>query len=183
MAWPCPQDFEQVEVHKDPRLDVLRKAAEQAPREVPSNAAVVERTGTAEQLLGLAECYLSLGSVVRAESLLERLVRDGFNPPRVSDLLWAVRGEFGSQRLSTEALLDELAGEEWMQEWGGHEHTETGHVGDVTAYIDPQDQDEALISGIDQQSFPALFRRDEPSGEVTEAEDDESDGHIDEYGG
>ena len=154
-------------------IERLREDAAKPPREVPKNASDIERTGTAEQVLGLAESYLVTGSVVRAESLLERLVRDGFTPPRVSDLLWAVRGEFGSQRLSTEALMDELAGDEWANEWGGQEHTESSSNIEETAHVDPRVLDEQLLSAADQQAFPALFRRDEASGEVTDGDDAE----------
>jgi len=94
------------------------------PKEPPPNAAEIERTGTAEQVMELAERYLAVGSLVRAESLLQRLDRDGFTPPRVSDLLWVVRGDFVSAKTPTDALLDELGGDEWVAEWSGIEFTE-----------------------------------------------------------
>jgi tetratricopeptide (TPR) repeat protein len=154
-------------------LEWLHREAKKSPRALPEQASEIERTGAAEQVLALAEHYLTVGSLVRAESLLERLIRDGYTPARVSNLLWAVRGDFGSHRLSTEALIEELAGDEWVGEWGGHERTEALTHADETAHVDPSELDVQLLSGVDQRAFPALFRRDEATGELTDGEDDE----------
>jgi uncharacterized protein HemY len=70
-------------------LEWLHREAKKSPRALPEQASEIERTGAAEQVLALAEHYLTVGSLVRAESLLERLIRDGYTPARVSNLLGA----------------------------------------------------------------------------------------------
>ena len=98
-------------------LGRLQQSASESPKGPPDNAQDIEMSGTADDVLLLAEQYLAAGSLVRAESLLERLMRDGFSPPRVSDLLWGIRGNFGSAGTSSEDLLDELSGGERTAEW------------------------------------------------------------------
>jgi hypothetical protein len=150
----------------------LKTEAVGPPKEPPPNAAEIERSGTAEQVMDLAERYLAVGSMVRAESLLQRLIRDGFTPPRVSDLLWAVRGDFVSPKMPTDALLDELGGDEWVAESSGIEFTE-GLVPDETAQVELTAVEEQLTVDARRRAFPRLFRRDENTGEITAPDDDE----------
>jgi Tfp pilus assembly protein PilF len=142
------------------------------PKAPPPNAAEIERSGTAEQVMHLAEQYLSVGSLVRAESLLQRLTRDGFTPPRVSDLLWAVRGDFVSSKMPTDAFLDELGGDEWVSDLSGIEFTE-GLIPDDTAQVVLSDTEQLLTVEARRRAFPRLFRQDESTGETTTIDEDE----------
>ena len=152
---------------------VLSGLAEQPAKVPPSNASEIERSGTADGVLELAESYMSVGMMVRAESLLERLLRDGFSPPRVSDLLWALRGEFLSARTSTDALLDELDGDSTGIEWAGGEGTDSLAVPEITAHVDVAELDASMMGEVDKRGFPALFRRDDHSDETTGVDDEE----------
>jgi len=155
----------------------LRASAAGPPKLPPSDVTALERAGDGEKLVGLAERYLAVGMIVRAERVLERLLRDGFSPPRVSDLLWALRGDFVSAGQSTAALLDELADDGLSAEWGGVERTDALGGREVTAHVDVEALNAATMPESDKQAFPALFRRDEHAvdfsdtdgGEVTMA--------------
>ncbi|MGB0640070.1 MAG: tetratricopeptide repeat protein, partial [Myxococcota bacterium] len=121
----------------------------------------------------LAEQYLAAGSLVRAESLLERLIRDGFSPPRVSDLLWGIRGNFGSAGKSSKDLLDELSGDERVAEWGAVELTDSLIPLDETAHVLPEDLPDVLGDSGESRGFPTLFRREDEPVDRTDVDEEE----------
>lgn len=145
---------------------LLRTAAAKPPEGPPEDAAEIERSGAADEVLKLAEVYLACGSHVRAESLLERLLRDGYSPPRVSDLLWALHGEFVSPNMPTAALLTELGGDDSRGEWVSLELTDSLVI-DETAHVDVEDARFSSLAEATRRAFPRLFRRDENTSETT----------------
>ena len=86
---------------------------------------------------------MSLSMRARAESLLERLLRDRSTSRRVADLLWAIRGDLDNPRLGTEALLDELAQEARDGDWGLLENTDGIGPVEVTAHVNVSDIDDS----------------------------------------
>ena len=101
----------------------LRTLASGAPLQPPPNARELERTGSDEEILALAERYLATGSVIRGRSLLERLRRDGSQEARVEELLRALRGDFGSRGLSMAELVAELCPPGAFTDWDIADHT------------------------------------------------------------
>ena len=83
---------------------------------------------------------MSLSMRVRAESLLERLVRDGSTSRRVADLLWAIRGDLDNPRLGTEVSSANCTGAR-EGDWGLFENTDIGPV-EVTAHVNVSDIDD-----------------------------------------
>ena len=155
------------------RYNALKKASVRPPNGPPANAREIERSGTAEQVLALADQYLSVGMHVRAESLLERLVRDGFSEPRVSKLLWGIRADFLSPGMDTVALLQELEESLRNAEWSAIELTDGIGQVEVTAHVEQTDILGTTEMDPSKRGFPSLFRRDDPSGEPTSPDDEE----------
>ncbi len=155
------------------RFSELKVAAEGEPNGPPSNAQAIEQEGTAAEVLALAETYMAVSMWVRAESLLERLVRDGGKSDRVSDLLWALRGEFDNPQVSTDALLERLSMPSAAPEWGILEHTDGLGPVEVTAFAG--DSEVVEEQGVEKRrrAFPSLFRRNEAPAETTEVTADE----------
>jgi len=159
------------------RLDHLRGLAAQAPLQPPANAQEVERTGNPEAVLGLAERYMAAGSFVRAQSLLERLHREGQGGRRVADLLWAIQGDYSSGKLTLEDLITELSPEIRLSEWEGVELTESLRVREETAHDPEAAARELLASGEGKSesrpAFPDLFRNGEMADDITLHDEDE----------
>ena len=79
----------------------------------PSNARTLEREGTKDEQLALAELYLCTGSQLKARSILKRLDRSRFSQKaRVEALLWALETDLDAEELSlmqlAKAFLSEL---------------------------------------------------------------------------
>lgn len=160
-----------------PELDRLRAAVGAPVTSAPDHAREVERSGDAAQVLPLVEHYLATGSVLRAQSLLERLRRGGAeDDPRVSALLWGIRGEYLD---SPGILVDALARVQdaapagatpVTEDWGGVDHTETLRMepGGPPATLEVG-RDTPGRSGV---SFPSLFRA-APGRQTERVEDDE----------
>ena len=155
------------------RFASLRAAAASAPKAPPVDSKIIERQGGAAEVIALAELYMSLSMRVRAESLLERLLRDGSTSRRVADLLWAIRGDLDNPRLGTEELLDELGQGARDGDWGLLENTDGIGPVEVTAHVDISDVDDPATGTSKRRGFPSLFRRDENTGESTESCADE----------
>jgi len=155
------------------RYEDLVEAAGMPPNGPPSNAQEIERSGTADDVLNLADQYLSVGMLVRAESLLERLLRDGYTRDRVSTLLWGVRADFLSANQSTEVLLDELEQDIRGAEWSAIELTDGLGQVEVTAHVDLTEVGDGGSSEPPKRGFPSLFRRDDPSVEPTAPDEEE----------
>jgi tetratricopeptide (TPR) repeat protein len=163
-------EFDEFEAHWMERLKV---GASESPKGPPDNAQDIEVSGTADNILFLAEQYLAAGSLVRAESLLERLIRDGFSPPRVSDLLWGIRGSFTSAGKSSDELLNELSGDERVAEWSSIELTDSAIPLDETAHVSPEDLPEPLNDQEEMRGFPTLFRREDEPVDCTDMGEEE----------
>ncbi len=152
----------------DDRLASLERRAAEPPLRPPPNARELERHGSPEQLVWLAERYLATGSLLRGKSLLERVRRIQPDSQRVEQLLWAMRGEFGPHRESLTELVIELGGEDLSAEWDGNENTESISVADITAAggLAP------VENGRQDAPFPLLFRRSSRTipGDVDERE-------------
>lgn len=158
-----------------PKSEILRDwmlRARQPAREPPANARDIERDGTPDQQILLAEEFLSTGSFLRARTLLERLKAQLPHNQRVDDLLWGLKGELDPSDLTLEALARKLAPELGTGLIGDEapEPSESVPLEDVTATrIENPDPDAK------EPEFPALFRSfnphlpvvDDETGEVT----------------
>ncbi|MEC9390486.1 MAG: hypothetical protein VX944_10470 [Myxococcota bacterium] len=167
-ALPILERIDLMELDEDERQwwSTLRTSASLPPRGPPDDASETERIGTAEEVLRLAESYISVGSFVRAESLLERLLRDGFASPRVHDLLWGIQGDFSSAQATTPELLAALSTTVESAEWVAFERTDSLIAAD-TAHVDPALTAASSLAEATRRAFPRLFRRDENTGETT----------------
>jgi len=99
-GWPVrarrllQQALEREPARKD--LHALLVSAHQPPLQPPANGREVERQGSFEDQLALAERFLAAGSQLRAKSILERLRRNkGAVAARADELLWGMSGDFG----------------------------------------------------------------------------------------
>ena len=132
------------------------------PLQPPPNAREVERTGSPSEVLALAERYLATGSVIRGRALLERLRRGGVEEARVEQLLWALRGEFNSPRLSLADLVADLCPPASVAEWEQAARTESIRLDDLNQADPPTAELHKLP--LDARpgggAFPTLFRRD-----------------------
>ncbi len=155
---------------RHPELDGLRARVAAAAPATPAGARDIERDGTPEQVLGLAEHYLATGSVLRAQSLLERLRRGGAgDDPRVEALLWGIRGEFLDRPGSTRELVESLVDQGRVDEWDGPDRTEAG----IGAPEHTQEVGRGgAAGGRGGPAFPSLFRREGGDGDEMGEEDD-----------
>ena len=93
------------------RLDALRALVAAPVASAPDDAREIERSGDPGRMLPLVEHYLATGSVLRAQSILERVRRGGAGEdPRVNALLWGIRGEYLDQPGTLEELLQGFGG-------------------------------------------------------------------------
>ncbi len=148
-----------------------RKAVEKALQAHPNNAILIELFDQASEpptepditdadpsevpaAIAAARHYMATGSLVKARAILERLCKAQPANTLVSNMLWALGGEFG---------LDDTTFRDLVQRHGSvlqslpdlpedPDHTETAHIEDVI----PADESGA---------FPALFRNMEPQTE------------------
>lgn len=120
--------------------------------------------------LAAAERHMALGAFLKAQSLLERAKRAAPDHPRADDLLWAMKGEYG-----TTDTLAELA-----DRWGPDlsaladvteepEHTESLDRETSIDDAEPAESPAEAAPG----AFPSLFRRPEPE-EPSRTEDRET---------
>jgi tetratricopeptide (TPR) repeat protein len=159
------------------RLDRLRQAACEPPLQPSEAAQDIERSGELIPVLELAERYMAAGSFVRAQSLLERLHREAQGGKRVADLLWAIQGDLGSGKLSTEALLDQLSPDARLTEWEGIELTDSLQARQETHHDPEAAARELLAASLPREEamvgFPDLFRNDEVPHDTTLHDEDE----------
>lgn len=152
--------------------DLIARANEDAPRP-ETNARDIEREGDPHKLLTLAEGFLATGSFLRATGILERLRRQEPDNARVSELLWGLGADFGSEGHAFDALLDGLAPPSIFRPvlpaagFDEPEHTENLRIAPPLA-----DDDSEEVS----RAFPSLFKGatsgtpfDDDAGEVTQA--------------
>jgi hypothetical protein len=136
----------------DSSLQALWDRATEPPTE-PS--VLDEDDATIDQLVQQAEDFLSHGSLVRAQGLLERVKREVPEHARTLDLLWGMQGDYANREPRTLGqLVDEV-----LPDLGAFadlsddpEHTESANLADLPLQIDRDDQD----------GFPLLFRNLEP---------------------
>ncbi len=140
---------------QDQKLRQLAKRAQQPPLEPDPRARELERTGTPEQLLELAERFLCTGSKIRALSILERLRRkSGPWAYRVEELLWGLSEDFESDEnllvmAESVAIHTGFAEREPTGDSEGFAHMERTMTG-VRSEL-PEEVEEGA-------AFPALFR-------------------------
>lgn len=157
------------------RLHRIEQGASAPPVRPPSNARELERAGSFEEQIALAETFLATGSVLRARGLLERMSRTHGAQPRIQQLLWGLRGEFTAGQQDLSALVTELL--TGLTSDGGWEASEP------TASLDQGDPETAEASkvmrgwnpqqGERSPAFPSLFRF--AGDETARAEDLEDD--------
>jgi len=146
------------------RLPVLDALAAAPPQQLLTNARAIERSGSSEQLLRLAEVYLATGSLLRGKNLLERLRRKRPDDERVQQLLWAARGDLKPRPGPLANLVNELNStpDDHAEEWEQADRTESATFSDVTmsGVLPPEPQ---LSTG-----FPRLFRQPGEEGAAAE---------------
>lgn len=154
-----------------PALERLRGAVAAPVAAPPENAREIERSGDPERMLPLVEHYLATGSVLRAQSLLERLRRGGAeDDPRVAALLWGIRGEYLDRPGSLQELVASFGVAPDPEEWSGADHTESLRLGaDGAPATQEVGRGAAGRAGV---SFPSLFRHAE-SGDPSLGDEDE----------
>lgn len=140
------------------RLDALKSAVAGPVVAPPADARGIERSGDAERILPLVEHYLATGSVLRAQSLLERLHRGGAgDETRIAALLWGIRGEYLDGAESLEELVSSLGVAAEPEEWAARDHTESmASLPDRDAGSHKVDRTDGAHGRV---SFPSLFRR------------------------
>jgi tetratricopeptide (TPR) repeat protein len=150
----------------DPELPEL-----QARLERPAAALGEGRAdSTRESKLGQARQLLASGKVIRARSILEKLLRDDPRDPRVRELLWAVRGDTQTRDRSLTELVEELIAGMGRGGWEGVEHTELSLLAD-----DPETAEASKVLGANHRAaaFPSLFRAGESELDDGLGEDDD----------
>ncbi len=158
------------------RLKRIEDSSSAPPLRPPSNARELERNGTLEQQIALAETFLATGSVLRARGVLERLSRTHGAHPRVQQLLWGLRGEFTAGQQSLSGLVTEL--QTGLSSDGGWEASEP------TASLDHADPETAeaskVLSGGWQPApserggaFSSLFRMGNEAGDSSDDLEDD----------
>jgi hypothetical protein len=138
-------------------LHDLLSLAHDAPLQPPANARDIERTGSIEEQLELAERFLCAGSQLRAKSILERVRRGGGREAaRAEELLWGVNGDFGGGPRDPLQLARQLL------------PTEELNAPDAPVELEPVEleMDDVTSAGrrrpvveSDAESFPSLFRQ------------------------
>ena len=79
----------------------LLQRSQRPPLRPPKEARTIEREGSKEDRLALAELYLCTGSQLKARSILKRLARSKFEQKaRVQSLLWALETDLDAEELS-----------------------------------------------------------------------------------
>ena len=140
------------------RLDVLRASVAAPVSTAPEDAREIERSGDPALMLPLVEHYLATGSVLRAQSLLERVRRGGAeDDPRVTQLLWGIRGEYLDQPGGLQELVASFGVRPDPEEWSVADHTESVRIGPGGAPVTQElGRADAARPGV---SFPSLFRQ------------------------
>ncbi|MEE2751231.1 MAG: tetratricopeptide repeat protein [Myxococcota bacterium] len=158
-----------LEFHPDqPDLLALLRSTDASSPSPPGDDRELERSGTPDERLELAERYLCTGSHLRARSVLERLrSTEGYWSERVEDLIWAIEGQFAQEEEDimalAESLLPLVAALEPSQ--SGMDHSTQTRIGPILV-----DMDDPPVGFSDGAPFPALFRwieEEKSEGEVT----------------
>ncbi|MBM4392137.1 MAG: hypothetical protein FJ090_13530 [Deltaproteobacteria bacterium] len=156
-----------------PVLDGLRSAGEnvevlaarmgEEPLRPEAIAREVEAGDDAQALLGLAELFLATGSQLRGTGILERLRRVEPQNSRVTELLWALGGDYGSKEsldLLVKRALPIMADLAAVPEEA--EHTESlRSEGEIL--LEPE---------VGPAAFPSLFKRAAAAPAPIPADDD-----------
>lgn len=153
------------------RIEALRAAVAAPVAAAPEDAREIERSGDPARMLPLVEHYLATGSVLRAQSLLERVRRGGAeDDPRVRDLLWGIRGEYLDRTADLQELLASFGVRPDPEEWSGADHTESLRMRqDGAPATQEVGRTDAARAGV---SFPSLFRQAQGLGPSLGDEDE-----------
>lgn len=149
-----------------PGLAELEAQAEAPPLQPDPNAREIERTGTPEEQLLLAERFIAAGSFLRAKSILERLRRlPDQDKARIEALLWGIGGEHAKEQGDPAELARILApGATMPPDDDTRETTESLPFG---LRDGGPVHDEGALG-----AFPTLFRRqDDPTVDTDTAEE------------
>ena len=149
--------------------DAQWRRVQEEPIRPETNARAIEREGTPQQQLLLAEQFLATGSLLRATGILERLRRVNPGHPRVQELLWGLAGDFSSGGLSLAALLRQLVP---MLPIRLQEHTDEPEHTEFTESLKEADRflEEENPHPLEAGAFPTLFKHGAP-GELLSNDD------------
>jgi len=89
-------------------VDALWARAHQEPTRPETQARTVEREGTLDEQIRLAEQFIATGSHLRATGMLERMRRAHPAHPRVRELLWGLAGDYSPGSLTLGELQRQL---------------------------------------------------------------------------
>lgn len=151
-----------------PSIAAIARATDAPPLEPPGNARELEREGTPEQLLVLAERFLATGSFLRARGILERVRRAAPGHARAELLLWGLEGDFVTRGLSLHELAVELLAD--TSDYDTSEHTDLGE--ESTGSVELPTTEVPVVES-SAAPFPSLFRR--PGRSQLDLDDDDDD--------
>jgi predicted Zn-dependent protease len=140
------------------------------PLRPPSKARQIERDGTQQEQLALAERYLCAGSQLKARSILKRL-RRGKSPhkARVDELMWGLDTDLESDKQSLMAFAQSLSVDLTFLEDSPLDQSLEGLT---SAEVTIRGPIPAELKERNDPSFPSLFRWVDDSGDY-KAERDE----------
>ena len=147
------------------RLDLkaLHERSQGPPMRPPSNARTLEREGTKDEQLALAELYLCTGSQLKARSILKRLDRSRFSQKaRVEALLWALETDLDAEELSLMQLAKAFLSELPLLEDGPLELSLDGLSSAEVTTRGPVPEE---LEERPEAAFPSLFRWVDDSGD------------------
>ena len=137
-------------------LEALLDRSKNPPLRPPSDARTIEREGSKEERLALAELYLCTGSQLKARSILKRLARSKFHEkPRVQALLWALETDLDAEELSLMQLTKVFLAELPLIEDGPLELSLDGLSSAEVTTRGPTPEE---VEDRPEAAFPSLFR-------------------------
>lgn len=153
-------------------IPTIQAAADQPPLEPPANAREIEREGTPEQLVALAERFLATGSHLRARGILERIRRMAPGHARAELLLWGLEGDFSARGRTPLELAGELLARDEAGDLDTAEHTDVGEESTGSVELPTT---EVAVPESAAAPFPSLFRRPGRSQLDLDDEDDDDE--------
>jgi len=144
-------------------LKVLLERSMSSPLRPPSNARSIEREGSKEEQLALAERYLCAGSQLKARSILKRLRRGkSSQKARVEELLWGLDTDLEAETCSLMELAQGLSSQLPLVEDAPLEQTLEGLTSAEVTTRGPLPQE---LEERADPNFPSLFRWVDDSGD------------------
>lgn len=161
-GWPARarKVLEQVKAvdSENAAAELLVAQAAEPPFQPPANARDLERDGEVGEQVALAERYLATGSVIRARTLLDAVLRKQPDHKRAEQLMWGIRGEFTTPGQPLAELARDITRSADAAEWADADHTESAARSCLFAEADIGDR-EREREGEGRPAFPSLFRR------------------------